>query len=144
MASYNVLETTVGVLAYAAVGALSAFAVDLVLPDMSKDESDMELLIYGAAGAAGTVALTVEAMNALMPSREDWIPPASDGASWVGAAGAASKTRARFGELLGRYSELVRRNIGLDELGRQNNNNNNGGTSHNGQGTSQPPPVISA
>lgn len=133
--SYTVGETTVGVLAYGAVGALAAFAVDVMLPEYSKDESDMMTLLYGAGGAAATVALTTEAMRQLMPAREDWLPPTTDGSAWVGAAGGARKTRQRFGALLDKYALIAREGLGLDELQKQPATDES--TATNGTGTEE-------
>jgi hypothetical protein len=131
--SYTVGETTMGILAYGAVGALSAFVVDVLLPPVKSDESDMTLLMYGAVGAAATTALTTEAMRMLMPTREDWLPPASDGAALIGAAGGACKTRQRFGALIDRYGSIAREELGLEDMPVPTDE----GTAQNGKGNEE-------
>lgn len=115
LAEYNTGETVLGIMAYGGVGLVTGTLVDAVLPAHDPNSSDMELLIKSAAGAAAGLTIATESMRLLMPTRDNWMPPASDASTLLGLFCGMSSTRQDLALLCSRYRDFARKTIGFDE-----------------------------
>ena len=115
LVEYNSLETVLGIMAYGGIGLASGLAVNSVMPAFDQNASDMNLLLTAGAGSAATLLIATEAMRFVMPKRDNWLPPASDAATIIGAFFAAPKVRAMTAELVERYNKHAEDLLGLSQ-----------------------------
>jgi hypothetical protein len=111
---YTSLETVGGLLAYTGVGLASGFLVNTIFPKCDHKADSAQLLFETAAQMGASYLLTTEVMRMVMPTRENWLPPASDASTLIGLWTASPEMRHRIGELLDRYTRCVRDSFGLD------------------------------
>lgn len=111
---YTSLETVGGLLAYTGVGLFSGWAVNLVFPKCDHTADSARLLVETGAQMGAGYLLTTEVMRMTMPTRENWLPPASDASTLIALWAASPEMRHRVDELLARYTKSARDALGLD------------------------------